>query len=112
MNATPVSQRSVRAIGLMRFLTGTALTAAILLFFQWRASHSAQGHVTAVLWGLPGAWAIAGLIEMITGVHIMELSARWDSMAQWKQTVYGLLLMALGFLLIAGVIVTYIHFSE
>jgi hypothetical protein len=101
-----------RKLGLIHFLIGSAVSALMIGFFQWLYTKGYRVTYLGAAWALPGVWALMGVAEMLTGLPFMEMARRWDGMAQWKQTVYGLLLMALGFALICAVIFTVVKLSD
>lgn len=112
MTPSSTERPSARAKGLGRFIVGAGLSVAVILFFQWLERQGYKVDSFGVAWALPGVWAIMGIAEMLTGNDFRDIAKRWDSMAPWKQTVYGFLLMGLGFGLICGVIATIILFSD
>jgi hypothetical protein len=42
---------------------------------------------------LPGGLAIAGLLQLVTGVPFSQWSSRWDSLQGWQRGVFGSLLV-------------------
>jgi hypothetical protein len=55
---------------------------------------------------MPGAYALVGLLEAITGVPFAEISSKWDELAGWQRGILGLLVAALAFLVaMAGIVI-------
>jgi hypothetical protein len=101
---------SVRRRGLIRFVAGLA-GFGVMLAIGWglnRAGHLINPHEMMVV-GLPGAYALAGLVEMLTGVAFSELSRRWDALRGWQRGIFGtfIVLMAGGVLFCGGVLLCY-----
>jgi len=44
-------------------------------------------------WGIPGAFALAGLAQLVSGVPFSELSSRWDALQGWQRGVLGTLIV-------------------
>jgi hypothetical protein len=82
------------------------------LFASW-ASHPAAypfgwipaGPVGAIAVGIPGALAISGLVEFITGRSITDLERTWASQGALKKLLLGTLLVIFGGLAIIGVVI-------
>jgi hypothetical protein len=54
-------------------------------------------------WGVPGAFALVGLLQLVSGVPFTELSSRWNSLAGWQRGILGVGIV-LGSLVPLGVI--------
>lgn len=48
---------------------------------------------------VPGAYALIGLLEIITGTPFLEISKKWDSLAGWQRGILGIIVVILFFLL-------------
>ena len=99
-----------RKSGLLYAIAGLAGSAVLIAFLQWLHENGFNGTHLGASWGLPGALAMIGAVKIVTGVPFKETTRQWDSMPQWKQTLFGFLLLGLALGLVAGVIATYIHF--
>jgi hypothetical protein len=44
---------------------------------------------------LPGALALGGGLELLTGHPFLSLAARWDQLAGWQRGIIGMLIVAL-----------------
>jgi hypothetical protein len=56
---------------------------------------------------VPGGLAIAGLVQLVSGVRFSELSQRWDSLQGWQRGVFGTLLVLLCITAMLGALVLY-----
>ncbi|NNE19419.1 MAG: hypothetical protein HKN10_13165 [Myxococcales bacterium] len=46
---------------------------------------------------LPGAYALVGLLELLTGSSFSELSRRWDALRGWQRGVLGTVVVIVAF---------------
>jgi hypothetical protein len=87
MNASETHSRtSIRRKGLLRFVIGLAVFAVgltIPLFVLPYFDHqlTATGMIP---FALPGAYALSGVIEFVTGVSFLEFARRWDELKGWQ----------------------------
>lgn len=51
---------------------------------------------------LPGAFALQGLVELITGVPFLELARCWDELKGWQRGVLGTLIVLVSLVFIIG----------
>lgn len=95
----------VRSMGFIKLLGGALVFAVILAFFK-RYGLGASGNPFGIIGpAIPGAFALVGLVELVTGLHITEVASAWDSLAGWQRGVLGTLAVALAFvLMMAGVV--------
>jgi hypothetical protein len=99
------SPKAVRRKGLIRFAAGLAVFGigiAFTLFLLPRINEqlSPKG---LMLFAFPGAYALAGIIEIITGVPFVEFARRWDQLKGWQRGVFGTAIVLLaGFIIISG----------
>jgi hypothetical protein len=56
---------------------------------------------------VPGAWAMGGLLELVSGVPFAQIAGRWDQLAGWQRGVLGLLVVAVAFVVMMFGIVGY-----
>jgi len=102
----PATQASVRRKGLLRFITGLVVFAiglTIPMFVLPYFEHQLTPHGMIPL-ALPGAYAIAGLIEFVTGVSFYELARRWDDLKGWQRGIFGTFIVLIGGALVIGII--------
>ena len=93
----------------IKLLSGTLLCATvILLIFHFNLEESLLTRHSIILLAMPGAYALTGLIEIITGVPFMEIARKWDDLAGWQRGVLGVIIVVLSFLLIFYGVVLFI----
>lgn len=107
MNASEAPQMaSVRRTGLLRFAIGLAAFAigltiplSLLPYLGHQLTPPAM-----IPFALPGAYALSGLIEFITGISFFQFARRWDELKGWQRGVFGtFIVLAAGFLIVCGV---------
>jgi len=96
----------VRRKGLLRFAAGLAVFALGLAFVmlvlpRWGLQLGPGG---LAVFALPGAYALSGFVEMVTGISFMQFARRWDDLKGWQRGVFGtfIVLMA-GAVILLGV---------
>jgi hypothetical protein len=91
----------VRKSGLKLFLVAGVI-AAVLAFVASKLT-AQGGKLLGYSWGIPGAFALAGLVQVISGVRFSELASRWDALRGWQRGVLGTLifLVAVGLIFLA-----------
>lgn len=100
---------SVRQRGLLLFLGGAAVffTIAHLLVhsdkFHFILSDT-DGPMALIAVGIPGAAAMAGLVELVTGQPIRELEAVWVGFDWWQKLILGLLFVLVGAALVVSIV--------
>ncbi|OYU44978.1 MAG: hypothetical protein CFE44_10000 [Burkholderiales bacterium PBB4] len=57
--------------------------------------------------GLPGAFALAGLIELVTGSEFQKLSGAWDGLKSWQRGIFGIVVVLLSFSLMMSCVVIF-----
>ncbi len=96
---------NIRIKGLIKGVVGLAVTVILIYLLLWlntrEYSFTRWG---LILVGIPGAYGLAGLIELISGIPFRELSKKWDSLAGWQRGVFGLSIVLLFFVLLIGLI--------
>jgi len=97
----------IRAKGLIKLIGGAAGTvlAVVVLFGTSLADRPHGGPFQAIAMGLPGAYGLTGLIELVSGVPFTQLSDKWDQLQGWQRGVLGLFIVGACFgLMMAGVV--------
>ena len=97
---------NVRTKGLLKVVGGgigfALLFATVLKSGLGDPKHG--GPFKMIAMGLPGAFGLAGLIELVTGIEFTQLSNAWDGLAGWQRGVLGILVVIGAFaLMILGV---------
>jgi hypothetical protein len=98
-----VREPGIRQRGLKRMLLGAVIAAVWGAVVLW-GELSLMGPSL----GLPGVLFLIGLVELVSGRSIAELSQRWDELKGWQRGILGLAIVAIAtavILVIAGTIV-------
>lgn len=101
---------TVRQRGLLNFFAFGAVSA---LVFYGVYSTTASGHhiYAAEALALPGALALAGAMQAVTGVRFSEWSSRWNSLAGWQRGVIGGVTAIFAFVLMMASMIGFAAFS-
>jgi len=77
---------SVRSRAAVKLVLAGGASVAVWLFLRWLASTGREIHGPdeLIAAALPGAYALVGLVELLTGVRFATLSAGWDSLRGWR----------------------------
>ncbi len=94
---------SVRVQGAKTFFVGAILAALIGTLAYVLKLHNYA--ILGVGWGIPGAVALIGLVQVVSGVPFAELSAKWDSLHGWQRGVLGTLIFAVACAIIFGIFI-------
>ncbi len=97
---------NTRLLGFGKLIAGSAAFAIGFWFVLNYAEDVAtyRGPVgPAIAAGLPGVFALIGMIELCTGEKIGKIASRWDEMNPWRQRLIGLLVIALAIATTAGI---------
>lgn len=97
----------MRRYGFLKLAGGLLLYAAVWLYVyrQGGFGDSRGGTFYIIVMGVPGALALSGLPEIITGRSFTELATDWDNLAAWKRGVYGtLIVIAVAILVFGGLL--------
>jgi hypothetical protein len=90
----------VRRSGLKLFLVAGGLAAILGASALWLTGEGWQ--ILGYGWGIPGAFALAGLVQVISGVPFSELASRWDALQGWQRGILGTIIFILAVGLIIG----------
>ncbi len=85
------TEEGIRRNGFLKLAGGLLLYAAVWLyvFRQGGFGDSRGGTFYIIVMGVPGALALSGLLEVVTGRSFTGLAASWDQLEPWKRGVYG-----------------------
>jgi|GEM_PF-3907398 len=92
---------NVRQRGLLLFLGGTTAFFIIAhLLANPNQTHvtlpATGGSIMLITVGMPGAAAMVGLVELVTGKPIRELEEVWAGFDWWHKLILGLLFVGVG----------------
>ncbi|QIF00196.1 hypothetical protein [Roseimicrobium sp. ORNL1] len=113
-NLASQSHTGARRTGLVRLLFGGAgtLVVAAVLWFLAREGYQ-PNPIALMMAAIPGAYALLGVMEAITGIPYGQLARRWDNLKGWQRGIYGtgivLVAMVFIFLIMVGVVVPLLH---
>lgn len=105
--------QSVRPNGAKKLLIGVAGAVLMAFGLHWiqLQGYEPTGYGLIIL-GLPGAYGIVGLLELVTGTPFSEMSDWWDGLRGWQQAVLGVVVAVLAFCaMIGGVALVFGDFS-
>lgn len=92
-------------------VSGIAFGLLIWWFMMQRAANPdlslPGGPFGLLLMVVPGGFALAGLMQSITGVPFADLSNRWNSLKGWQRGLIGFGAFAFCMLLLFGGLVVY-----
>jgi hypothetical protein len=91
---------AVRRSGLKQL----AIAGAVAIVYGYVALQLSHGgwQVFGYGWGVPGAFALAGLVQLVSGVPFSELSSKWNALQGWQRGVLGTLIFVCALGLIFG----------
>jgi hypothetical protein len=100
----------VRRRGLVRLLFGAGGSLLVVVVLWLFAKEGYQPNpIGMMIAAIPGAYALLGVMEAITGIPYSQLARRWDSLKGWQRGVFGtgIVLVAFVFiiLIMVGVVV-------
>lgn len=103
---------SIRLKGFLQFAaSGVAFGLILWWFMQQRAADPdfslPGGPFGLLVMMVPGGFALAGLLQSVTGVPFADLSARWNALKGWQRGLMGVGIFVLGLLLLFGGLVAY-----
>ena len=95
---------SARKSGLVLFAIFGSIALAIC-YGAYRATF-AGWHIPGIeALAIPGAFALGGVVQAITGVRFSTISTRWSSLAGWQRGVIGAFITVLSFAFAIGCMV-------
>ena len=102
--------KSVRAVGAIKFIAFSIVTgiAWALIYWVTRLSTLIPVGASVTIIGLPGALAIVGLLELLSGVPGPEVASRLNQLPKWQQNIIWVLFFCL---LLAGMLFAMITFG-
>lgn len=99
---------SVRTSGLLKVIGSGVLVAIIFstVLNNGLGNPAHGGPFKLVAMGIPGAFALVGLIELLTGIEFTRIAEKWDALQGWQRGVLGVLVAVFSFILMmAGVVI-------
>jgi hypothetical protein len=101
---------SIRQRGLQKVVI-FGMVSAVVFYGVYMLTTSGH-HVFAVeALAVPGALALAGAVQAITGIRFTEWSARWNSLAGWQRGVIGTLTALVAFAMMMATMIAFAALS-
>jgi len=86
----------IRVRGLMLLLiSGTIFGGIIMWIISNTLGDLKAKPITLLILAAPGAFGLAGLIQLVTGVPFSQISDFWDNLKGWQRGVIGLFVVIL-----------------
>ena len=105
MNEDITAAKNVRLSGLLKLVAGGIVFTCIAAYFMNHGLKSGRSPFWIIIPAIPGAFALMGLIEVLTGLPASQVASAWDSLAGWQRGILGTLIVALAFvLMMAGIV--------
>ena len=97
----------IRLRGLLKLVGGCVLFVLIFsnIYNNGLGDPSKGNLFKLIAIGFPGAIALVGLIETLTGLPFSHISNVWDNLTSWQRGVYGLLVVVVAFIAVFFVLV-------
>jgi hypothetical protein len=86
-------------MGLVKLLGGALVFAMILSYFKQHGLKAGTNPLKIIGPALPGAFALVGLVELCTGMHVAEVASAWNALAGWQRGILGIFIVAVAFVL-------------
>ena len=98
----------IRSAGAIKVALGTAAAVAVGIFVAWLRGKGYSPNMFAMIpLALPGAWALMGLLEVVTGVPFTQVAQKWDELAGWQRGVLGVLVVIVAFVVMGALMIAF-----
>jgi len=97
---------NIRKQGLIYLVIGLAITGLMISlanYFFGAGNWNFIGYGFAI----PGALALVGLIQLVSGVPFNELASSWDNLAGWQRGILGLIIVLVACSIIVGCLILF-----
>jgi hypothetical protein len=98
-DATSIRKRGLLHFALWMLAFLGAMAVPVLLLPRLGFQLSPFGMIP---FALPGAFALKGLLEFVTGFPFLELARRWDELKGWQRGVLGTIIVLVALVVIIG----------
>ncbi len=93
-----------RRSGLLLLCCGTFLF--VLLAIAGTMLATRGWHLQGYGIGIPGAIALVGLVQLVSGVPFGKLATQWDSLKGWQRGILGTAIVIGAFLILAVIMLS------
>jgi hypothetical protein len=87
-----------RKFGLIVFVTAGSIE-VVICYGAYVATAYGLHDTLIELLAIPGAFALAGAMQAITGVSFATIASNWQSLAGWQRGIIGLFIVMVAFAL-------------
>jgi len=60
---------------------------------------------------IPAGFALAGLLQAITGIPFAHLASQWDALQPWQRGVFGVRIVIASFALLSAAAIAYVSYQ-
>lgn len=99
----------IRMKGLFQVTWASALFAVFLALGYWLDSMG--WHHLPWEFAIPAGFALAGLLQAITGIPFVRFASQWDSLRPWQRGVLGIGIVLASFALLFAAGVAYVSYQ-
>lgn len=97
--ARVIRKRGLRRFGLWLLAFLGAMAVPLFVLPRLSVQLTPPGMIP---FALPGAFALQGLLELITGVPFLKMARRWDGLQGWQRGVLGTIVVLAALVVIIG----------
>ena len=80
---------TIRQKGIVKLVVGSIIFSVILYWVYRTGDQNSHHFYELTLMALPGAYALVGLIESITGISFFRFAEAWNQLKGWQRGVFG-----------------------
>jgi hypothetical protein len=100
---------NIRIEGLFQVAWASALFAVFFGIGYWL--NSLGWHHMPWEFAIPAGFALAGLLQAITGIPFAHLASRWDALQPWQRGVFGVGIVLASFALLSAAAIAYVSYQ-
>jgi hypothetical protein len=99
--------KTIREKGALKFVAWGSVAVALGYGAYWlnmRTGHAPHGEFL-VLFAAPGAYALVGLLEALSGRPFREFAVKWEQLKGWQRGVLGSAIAATALVMFMAIVV-------
>lgn len=100
---------NIRIKGLFQVIWASALF-AVFFGIGYRLNSLGWHHMPWEF-AIPAGFAIAGLLQAITGIPFIRLASQWDALRPWQRGVFGVGIVLASFALLSAAAIAYLSYQ-